>query len=101
MTITEAPAKAGRDVRKLVLDGTGIPMPALQAILALAANRNLVQPQAYQMFMHYLAEAERCRAVQAGEPIFRSLDAGMCESDRDAALADLLDGTDTYHGDRR
>ena len=48
----------------------------------------------------FVSEVRRVQAVEAGEPYFRDLQPGLAHADCAAALADLLDGTDTYRGER-
>jgi hypothetical protein len=68
-------------------------------VLAWASER--WSPQAaMQRWAWLIDEVDRRQAVEAGEPCTRGVSAQMCREDEAAALADLLDGTDHYRGDR-
>lgn len=107
-TTTEAWALPGRDVRRLVLedlaevqlDGIPVDERPLALILSTAGSRSWTRAQLLAKFAVLVAETERLRAVRAFEPGYRALDPATCESDRQAVLADLLDGTGTYEGSR-
>lgn len=97
-----------RDVREKALEQLADvhlngcpPLPALTELQVRAlSSPRLSAEQAMAAWRDLLAEEDRWRAVQANEPDFRDVEPRMAEADRDAALADLLDGTSAYHGER-
>jgi hypothetical protein len=80
----------------------GVPpsVTALSVLVAAYASGQLRPAEASAGFEAYLSEYRRWQAVEAGEPEWRDLEPGLAEADLAAALNDLLDGTDTYRGER-
>lgn len=77
------------------------PHPArTEAEVRVFAHPSLSGEAALRAWEDYVGEEHRVQAVEAGEPFWRDLEPGLAQQDRDAALADLLDGTSTYHGGR-
>lgn len=77
------------------------PSEAAQNILAAAfAHPSLKAADVAQRWADFLGEVRRVQAVEANEPDFRDVSPQMCHEDCEAALGDLVDGTDRYRGDR-
>jgi hypothetical protein len=81
----------------------GVPPSAVrtEVEVRMLAHWTLTPARAMEAWRDFLAEEDDLNAVEANEPEFRDLQPGLKQQDRDAALSDLLDGTTTYHGDRR
>ena len=68
-------------------------------VCAWACDR-LTPREAMARWDDYVSEVRRVQAVEAGEPYFRDVCPQTCREDEAAALADLLDGGNTYRGQR-
>lgn len=97
-----------RDERRCLLEGLAqdacLGTPPAEAIvttlLAAFASEALTPAEAQAKWGDYLGEYRRWQGWTADDPDYRDLP-GFYEEDMAAALADLLDGTDTYRGDRQ
>jgi hypothetical protein len=74
---------------------------ALQVLVTAFASDLLETSAVLARWEDFLGEYRRWQAAEAGDPLWRDLQPGLAEQDMTAALNDLLDGTDTYRGDRR
>ena len=106
-TVLRAVPLLSRDERRWLLEGLAsdevIGTPHGEAIvttlLAAFASEALGPDEAAAKWADYLGEYRRWQGWTAADPDYRDLP-GFYEEDMAAALADLLDGSSTYHGAR-
>jgi hypothetical protein len=108
LTISRQMPNLARDERRCLLANLAsdctlgvTPEPAVLSVVVQAfASGSLSPAQAMACWADYLGEVRRVQAIEAGEPEWRDLEPGLAHEDCAAALNDLLDGTNTYRGQR-
>jgi hypothetical protein len=77
------------------------PVPEVVEVQVIAWSSPSLSPtQAMERWGDVLGEADRLNAVEANEPEWRDVCPQMCRDDYEAAVGDLVNGTDRYRGDR-